>query len=152
MLKLFKEILLWKYLDCNLGNSFHVLPLKKEGIFLYKSKNREEVCILLVNHYYYFITGGLILCQNRRRKVMMVICLEGNDLSFWYCNQSAVNKTSNINTLLFVCSLQVKIWFQNHRYKCKRQAKEKAMAEQNQHNQVCLEYYCFTNFNKIDQN
>ncbi|KPJ17027.1 Homeobox protein Nkx-2.4 [Papilio machaon] len=30
---------------------------------------------------------------------------------------------------------QVKIWFQNHRYKCKRQAKEKAMAEQNQHNQ-----------------
>lgn len=33
--------------------------------------------------------------------------------------------------------LQVKIWFQNHRYKCKRQAKEKAMAEQNQHNQVC---------------
>ncbi|EDS41197.1 homeobox protein nk-2 [Culex quinquefasciatus] len=30
----------------------------------------------------------------------------------------------------------VKIWFQNHRYKCKRQAKEKAMAEQNQHNQV----------------
>ncbi|XP_059047533.1 homeobox protein Nkx-2.4-like [Achroia grisella] len=30
---------------------------------------------------------------------------------------------------------KVKIWFQNHRYKCKRQAKEKAMAEQNQHNQ-----------------
>lgn len=33
---------------------------------------------------------------------------------------------------------QVKIWFQNHRYKCKRQAKEKAMAEQNQHNQVII--------------
>ncbi|KFB51845.1 AGAP013315-PB-like protein [Anopheles sinensis] len=32
--------------------------------------------------------------------------------------------------------IMVKIWFQNHRYKCKRQAKEKAMAEQNQHNQV----------------
>lgn len=31
---------------------------------------------------------------------------------------------------------QVKIWFQNHRYKCKRQAKEKAMAEQNAQNQV----------------
>lgn len=31
-----------------------------------------------------------------------------------------------------------KIWFQNHRYKCKRQAKEKAMAEQNQHNQVWI--------------
>ncbi|KZC06222.1 Homeobox protein DTH-2 [Dufourea novaeangliae] len=30
---------------------------------------------------------------------------------------------------------QVKIWFQNHRYKCKRQAKEKMMAEQNAQNQ-----------------
>ncbi|CAG2053809.1 unnamed protein product [Timema podura] len=30
---------------------------------------------------------------------------------------------------------RVKIWFQNHRYKCKRQAKEKAMAEQNAQNQ-----------------
>lgn len=38
---------------------------------------------------------------------------------------------------------QVKIWFQNHRYKCKRQAKEKAMAEQNQHNQVS-----YINYNK----
>jgi Homeodomain len=38
--------------------------------------------------------------------------------------------------LFFTTYLQVKIWFQNHRYKCKRQAKEKAMAEQNQHNQV----------------
>ncbi|EGI61515.1 hypothetical protein G5I_10290 [Acromyrmex echinatior] len=33
-------------------------------------------------------------------------------------------------------SRYVKIWFQNHRYKCKRQAKEKAMAEQNAQNQV----------------
>ncbi|KAL1114838.1 hypothetical protein AAG570_007662 [Ranatra chinensis] len=31
---------------------------------------------------------------------------------------------------------KVKIWFQNHRYKCKRQAKEKAMAEQNAQNQA----------------
>lgn len=36
----------------------------------------------------------------------------------------------------FFFSFQVKIWFQNHRYKCKRQAKEKAMAEQNAQNQV----------------
>lgn len=35
-----------------------------------------------------------------------------------------------------VSCVQVKIWFQNHRYKCKRQAKEKAMAEQNAQNQV----------------
>lgn len=41
---------------------------------------------------------------------------------------------------------QVKIWFQNHRYKCKRQAKEKAMAEQNQHNQVTLRFNW--NFNR----
>lgn len=31
----------------------------------------------------------------------------------------------------FLCFVhkKVKIWFQNHRYKCKRQAKEKAMSE-----------------------
>lgn len=38
--------------------------------------------------------------------------------------------------LCFMYASQVKIWFQNHRYKCKRQAKEKAMAEQNAQNQV----------------
>jgi len=32
--------------------------------------------------------------------------------------------------------IQVKIWFQNHRYKCKRQAKEKAMADMGSHQQV----------------
>lgn len=37
---------------------------------------------------------------------------------------------------IFGRMFQVKIWFQNHRYKCKRQAKEKAMAEQNAQNQV----------------
>ncbi|CAH0690395.1 unnamed protein product [Spodoptera exigua] len=47
--------------------------------------------------------------------------------------------------------LSVKIWFQNHRYKCKRQAKEKAMAEQNQHNQVCskITSNLFTYFKKL---
>lgn len=43
---------------------------------------------------------------------------------------------NNLHNVFF----QVKIWFQNHRYKCKRQAKEKAMAEQNQHNQVSTAY------------
>ena len=37
-------------------------------------------------------------------------------LALYYCH---ISKT-----------FQVKIWFQNHRYKYKRQAKEKAMAEQ----------------------
>jgi len=41
-----------------------------------------------------------------------------------------------IFNVCFIYVLQVKIWFQNHRYKCKRQAKEKAMAEQNAQNQV----------------
>lgn len=41
-----------------------------------------------------------------------------------------------------LCVLQVKIWFQNHRYKCKRQAKEKAMAEQNAQNQVGIYFDC----------
>lgn len=50
---------------------------------------------------------------------------------------SIIIKVSNYWRYSCLISLQVKIWFQNHRYKCKRQAKEKAMAEQNQHNQVC---------------
>lgn len=45
--------------------------------------------------------------------------------------------------ILFFFLFQVKIWFQNHRYKCKRQAKEKAMAEQNQHNQVNYNFIPF---------
>lgn len=44
--------------------------------------------------------------------------------------------------------LQVKIWFQNHRYKCKRQAKEKAMAEQNAQNQVSHRFFSIYRFVK----
>ena len=47
--------------------------------------------------------------------------------------------------------LQVKIWFQNHRYKYKRQAKEKAMSESSPSSQVktsfCEMCWClFANF------
>lgn len=55
----------------------------------------------------------------------------------WNSNKSPPIQITN-STPTLPLSLQVKIWFQNHRYKCKRQAKEKAMAEQNQHNQVRL--------------
>lgn len=44
---------------------------------------------------------------------------------------------------------QVKIWFQNHRYKCKRQAKEKAMAEQNAQNQVKFKYLHFSSVSTL---
>lgn len=56
-------------------------------------------------------------------------------ISFKILGSTSYMRHNNNHSFVFFL-LQVKIWFQNHRYKCKRQAKEKAMAEQNQHNQV----------------
>lgn len=63
----------------------------------------------------------------------LIACLQ---LSAFEIDTSIKHLIFNRLIFAFFGSFQVKIWFQNHRYKCKRQAKEKAMAEQNQHNQV----------------
>ena len=51
-----------------------------------------------------------------------------------WCMELQVNTLYNKSIFLFF--FQVKIWFQNHRYKYKRQAKEKSMTEHSPSSQV----------------
>ena len=50
--------------------------------------------------------------------------------------ESVIGWTNTILSVNRFSVLQVKIWFQNHRYKYKRQAKEKAMSESSPNSQV----------------
>ncbi|CAN7999404.1 unnamed protein product [Ixodes hexagonus] len=76
------------------------------------------------------------LGQRRKRRVLFTQCiifeLDKARKYFLYTvtPQRQGWSTGSRSTII---PLQVKIWFQNHRYKCKRQAKEKAMAEQQLH-------------------
>lgn len=139
---MWKELLFYflrKCFDCNLGNIFStVIYPQNRGNSIRLIISFRLYCVYVVDD---VIVGGRLLCQNRRRKVMgFYRCLPGRKTKT-FCRLAEsiyfVIWIFRILTLSFPFAwLQVKIWFQNHRYKCKRQAKEKAMAEQNQHNQV----------------
>ncbi|KAH8294794.1 hypothetical protein KR018_002867 [Drosophila ironensis] len=76
------------------------------------------------------------LAQRRKRRVLFTQA-QVYELERRFKQQRYLSapEREHLASLIHLTPTQVKIWFQNHRYKCKRQAKEKAMAEQNQHNQ-----------------
>ncbi|XP_017079828.1 homeobox protein Nkx-2.4 [Drosophila eugracilis] len=76
------------------------------------------------------------LTQRRKRRVLFTQA-QVYELERRFKQQRYLSapEREHLASLIHLTPTQVKIWFQNHRYKCKRQAKEKAMAEQNQHNQ-----------------
>ncbi|KAG5679090.1 hypothetical protein PVAND_008684 [Polypedilum vanderplanki] len=76
------------------------------------------------------------LTQRRKRRVLFTQA-QVYELERRFKQQKYLSapEREHLASLIHLTPTQVKIWFQNHRYKCKRQAKEKAMAEQNQHNQ-----------------
>ncbi|KAM7361542.1 scarecrow isoform 2-T3 [Cochliomyia hominivorax] len=76
------------------------------------------------------------LTQRRKRRVLFTQA-QVYELERRFKQQRYLSapEREHLASLIHLTPTQVKIWFQNHRYKCKRQAKEKAMAEQNQQNQ-----------------
>lgn len=76
------------------------------------------------------------LAQRRKRRVLFTQA-QVYELERRFKQQKYLSapEREHLASVIHLTPTQVKIWFQNHRYKCKRQAKEKAMAEQNQHNQ-----------------
>ncbi|CAH2094888.1 unnamed protein product [Euphydryas editha] len=79
------------------------------------------------------------LAQRRKRRVLFTQA-QVYELERRFKQQKYLSapEREHLASLIHLTPTQVKIWFQNHRYKCKRQAKEKAMAEQNQHNQAFI--------------
>ncbi|XP_043483325.1 homeobox protein Nkx-2.4-like [Leptopilina heterotoma] len=76
------------------------------------------------------------LAQRRKRRVLFTQA-QVYELERRFKQQKYLSapEREHLASLIHLTPTQVKIWFQNHRYKCKRQAKEKAMAEQNAQNQ-----------------
>lgn len=76
------------------------------------------------------------LTQRRKRRVLFTQA-QVYELERRFKQQKYLSapEREHLASLIHLSPTQVKIWFQNHRYKCKRQAKEKAMAEQNAQNQ-----------------
>ncbi|KAH9375697.1 hypothetical protein HPB48_000457 [Haemaphysalis longicornis] len=71
------------------------------------------------------------LGQRRKRRVLFTQA-QVYELERRFKQQKYLSapEREHLASLIHLTPTQVKIWFQNHRYKCKRQAKEKAMAEQ----------------------
>lgn len=76
------------------------------------------------------------LTQRRKRRVLFTQA-QVYELERRFKQQKYLSapEREHLASLIHLTPTQVKIWFQNHRYKCKRQAKEKAMAEQQQQTQ-----------------
>ncbi|KAG8199112.1 hypothetical protein JTE90_016249 [Oedothorax gibbosus] len=82
------------------------------------------------------VVGGGVqfpLTQRRKRRVLFTQA-QVYELERRFKQQKYLSapEREHLASLIHLTPTQVKIWFQNHRYKCKRQAKEKAMAEQQQ--------------------
>ncbi|KAG5308553.1 HMH2 protein, partial [Pseudoatta argentina] len=87
------------------------------------------------------------LAQRRKRRVLFTQA-QVYELERRFKQQKYLSapEREHLASLIHLTPTQVKIWFQNHRYKCKRQAKEKAMAEQNAQNQVITQKSCANRF------
>ncbi|CAG0898402.1 unnamed protein product [Darwinula stevensoni] len=75
------------------------------------------------------------LTQRRKRRVLFTQA-QVYELERRFKQQKYLSapEREHLASLIHLTPTQVKIWFQNHRYKCKRQAKERLMAEQNTSN------------------
>lgn len=71
------------------------------------------------------------LSQQRRKRRILFTQAQVYELERRFKQQKYLSapEREHLASLIHLTPTQVKIWFQNHRYKCKRQAKEKAMSE-----------------------
>jgi len=69
--------------------------------------------------------------QQRRKRRVLFTQAQVYELERRFKQQRYLSapEREHLAQLISLTPTQVKIWFQNHRYKCKRQAKEKAMSE-----------------------